>query len=109
MSRVLDSRIGWTGEVMNLLRALTLACLAVLGAACTSQQEATKARDPVNPGSPVVREGIIYTPVSIGSQGCVLYSIRIPGGQAPAALAYQRTEGRFSYERPDQCVKAPAQ
>lgn len=106
---MLDSRIGWTGEVLNLLRAITLACLAVLGAACTSQQEAKKARDPVNPGSPVVREGIIYTPVSIGSQGCVLYSIRIPGGQAPAALAYQSTENRFSYERPDQCVKARVQ
>ena len=56
-------------------------------------------------GASVEREGIIYTPVSIGSQGCLLYHIKIPGGQAPAALAYQSTDGQFSYGRPDQCVK----
>ena len=63
------------------------------------------AHAPDDLGSPVVREGIIYTPVSIGSQGCLLYHIEIPGGSAPAALAYQSTDGRFSYGRPDHCVK----
>ena len=56
-------------------------------------------------GSPVIRDGIVYTPVSVGSQGCVLYSIQIPGGQAPAALLYRSIEGQFSYERPKLCVK----
>lgn len=73
--------------------------------ACTSQQNPETAHAPDNLGTPVEREGIIYTPVSIGSQGCLLYHIKIPGGQAPTALAYQGTDGQFSYGRPDQCVK----
>ena len=64
--------------------------------------------EPASLGSPVEREGIVYTPVSVDSQGCLLYRIKIPGGQAPAALAYQSTDGRFSYGRPDQCVKQAA-
>ena len=60
---------------------------------------------PADLGSPVVREGIVYTPVSVGSRGCLLYHVRIPGGRAPAALAYQNTDGHFSYGRPDHCVK----
>ena len=64
--------------------------------------------EPASLGSPVEREGVIYTPVSVGSQGCMLYRIKIPGGQAPAALAYQSTDGQFSYGRPDQCVKKTA-
>ena len=60
---------------------------------------------PAGLGAPVEREGIIYTPVSVGSQGCLLYHINIPSGQAPAALAYQSMDGQFSYGRPDQCVQ----
>ena len=52
----------------------------------------------------VVREGVVYTPASIGSRGCVLYRVRIPGGQSPAALMYQGKDGEFSYGRPDRCV-----
>ena len=87
---------------MNLLRTLALGCVAV-GVACTAQQNPEMTHPGL--GSPVEREGIIYTPVSIGSQGCLLYHITIPGGQAPAALAYQNTDGQFSYGRPDQCVR----
>ena len=32
--------------------------------------------------------------------------VRIPGGQAPAALVYRSVEGRFSYDRPERCVKS---
>lgn len=88
---------------MNRLRTLTLGGVAVLGVACTNHHE--KAPAPVSLDPPVEREGIIYTPVSVGSQRCMLYSVRIPGGQAPAALVYQSTEGRFSYGRPDKCIK----
>ncbi len=90
---------------MNRLRTFTLGCVAVFGVACTSQQNTETARAPDGLGATVEREGIIYTPVSVGSQGCLLYHIKIPGGQAPAALAYQSMDGRFSYGRPDQCVK----
>lgn len=92
---------------MNLLRTWVLGSVAVFGMACTSQQDPETAHPPDSLGAPVEREGIIYTPVSIGSQGCLLYHIKIPGGHAPAALAYQSTDGQFSYGRPDQCVKKP--
>ena len=82
-----------------------LALATVFSVACANQREADEATAPVSLGSSIVREGTIYTPVSIGSHGCLLYSVRIPGGQAPAALVYQDTEGQFSYERPEQCVK----
>ena len=90
---------------MNALLAFTLGCLAVLGAACGGQDESEVASVPVSLGDTVVRDGIVYTPAGIGSKGCVLYNIRIPKGQAPAAMAYQSTEGVFSYGRPRQCVK----
>ena len=108
MSRVSDSHTGWTGKSVHRFHALTLGCVAALGVACTNQQAAEIAPDSISLGSPIVREGTVYTPVSVGPQGCVLYNIRIPSGQAPAALAYQSTEGRFSYDRPDQCVKKAA-
>lgn len=79
--------------------------MAVFGVACTSQHEAEMGHGPAGLGSPVVREGIVYTPMSVGSQGCLLYHIKIPGGQAPAAMAYQSTDGQFSYGRPDHCVR----
>ncbi|MDE0404695.1 MAG: hypothetical protein OXI53_05225 [Nitrospira sp.] len=90
---------------MKRLCTLALGCVAVFGVACTNQQNPETAHPPGSLGAPVEREGIIYTPVSIGSQGCLLYHIKIPGGHAPAALAYQGTDGQFSYGRPDQCVK----
>ena len=93
---------------MNRLHTLSLGCLAVFVVACTNQHNTEMASAPAGLGAPVEREGVIYTPVSVGSQGCLLYHIKIPGGQAPAALAYQSTDGRFSYGRPDQCVKQAA-
>ena len=53
-----------------------------------------------------MQDGAIYTPVAIGPLGCVLYSIEIPGGQAPAALVYRSDDGSFSYARPERCVEA---
>ena len=90
---------------VNRLGALALACAAVLGAACASQRDPDGASAPPGLGSPVVREGVVYTPVGIGPRGCVLYNVRVPGGQAPAALAYRSAEGRFAYGRPERCVK----
>ena len=90
---------------MNRLRTLAIGCVAVFGVACASQQNQEMGYAPSSLGSQVVQEGIIYTPVGVGSQGCLLYSIKISGGQAPAALAYQSTNGLFSYGRPDHCVK----
>ena len=90
---------------MNCVSSLTFACAAFLGTACANQHEPERALAPAGLGSPVIQEGIVYTPVSIDSQGCLLYSIRIPGGQAPAALVYQNMEGQFSFGRPDRCVK----
>ena len=90
---------------MNRLRILTLVWAAALSVACANQRDMDKATAPVSLGSPTMREGAIYTPMSVGSHGCLLYSVRIPGAQAPAALVYQDTEGQFSYDRPDQCVK----
>ena len=89
---------------MNRIFALTLGPAIALGTACASPSETDKATDAKDLGSPVVREGTVYTPVSHSSQGCLLYSVRIPGGQAPAALVYQSVEGRFSYDRPERCV-----
>lgn len=90
---------------MKFLRILVPGCAAVLGVACAGQDKAEVASATVSMGPAVVREGIIYIPASVGPQGCVLYRIRIPDGQAPAAMAYQSTDGRFSYGRPDRCVK----
>ena len=73
--------------------------------ACAGQDKPDVAPARVSLGRPVVREGIVYTPASVGLRGCMLYNIRVPGGQAPAVMAYQSTDGRFSYVRPEQCVK----
>lgn len=90
---------------MTRLHTFVLGYVAIFGVACTSQQDPDMGRASAGLGAPVVREGTVYTPVSVGSQGCLRYRIRIPGGQAPAALAYQGTNGRFSYGRPNHCVK----
>ena len=90
---------------MNRLRTLTLGCAAMFGMSCAGQDKSEAPPTPVNLGPPIVRENIVYTPMGIGSQGCVLYNIQVPGGQAPAAMAYQSIDGRFSYGRPERCVK----
>ena len=90
---------------MNPLGILMLALATVFNVACAIQREAGEVTVPVDLGPPIVRNGTIYTPVSVGSHGCLLYNVRIPGGQSPAAQVYQNTEMRFSYDRPEQCVK----
>ncbi len=107
MKRASVSPTAGVGDPVNLLRTLMLVSVVVFGMAGANRNESAIAPDSVSPGSSIIREGIVYTPVSIGSRGCVLYHIRIPGGQAPAALVYQSTVGQFSYARPDQCVKEP--
>ena len=91
---------------VNRILVLTLGLAVVLGAACVGPGKTDKISGSMGLGSPVVREGTVYTPVSRSSQGCLLYSVRIPGGQAPAALIYRSVEGRFSYDRPERCVKS---
>ena len=89
---------------MNSLCTLTLTCVAVLGIACAGPPAKDKAPGPTNLGPSIEQEGTVYTPVSQSEQGCLLYSVHIPGGQAPAALVYRSEEGWFSYARPDRCV-----
>ena len=90
---------------VNRLGVLALACVAVLGAACADRRDPEGTSGSPGLGAPVVREGVVYTPASIGPHGCVLYRVRIPGGQAPAAMTYRSKEGRFVYGRPERCVK----
>ena len=94
---------------MKQLLALAAVCMAMLGTACTGQQEADTAPAPVSSDSPIVRDGKVYTPMSIGPEGCLLYNIRIPGGDAPAAMVYQSADGEFTFGRPDRCVKAESE
>ncbi len=88
------------------ISALTLGLAAALLTACAGPGESRKASDSRSFGAPVEQDGYIYTPVSQGSQGCLLYNLRIPGGQAPAALAYRSEDGHFSYDRPERCVRS---
>ena len=90
---------------VNRLGVLALAWAAALGAACAGQRDPDGTSGSPALGPPVVREGVVYTPASIGPYGCVLYSVRIPGGQAPAAMAYRSVDGRFAYGRPERCVR----
>ena len=90
---------------MNSFRALTLTCVAALGVACAGPPAKDKAPGPTTLGPSIEQEGTVYTPVSQSEQGCLLYSLHIPDGQAPAALVYRSEEGQFSYGRPDECVK----
>ena len=89
---------------MNGYCALALASVAVLGIACAGPPTKDKASGPSNPGPSIEQDGAVYTPVSRSAEGCLLYNVHIPGGQAPAALLYQSEDGRFSYARPDRCV-----
>ena len=94
------------GDPVNCIFVLTLGPVIALCAACAGPSKTDKTADSTGLGSPVVQEGTVYTPVSRSSQGCLLYSVRIPGGQAPAALVYRSVERRFSYDRPERCVKS---
>ena len=80
--------------------------IAMLGMACTPQPGPDTVPASLGAASPVEQDGVIYTPMSVGPEGCVLYNIRIPGGDAPAAMVYQSVDGAFTYGRPDNCVKA---
>lgn len=84
--------------------ALVLAGVAVLGAACADSRQKNPAHGQIDSLPKILQEGVVYTPVDRSAEGCVLYSVRIPGGQAPAALVYRNEEGKFSYSRPAQCV-----
>lgn len=85
---------------MNGFRILTVTCVAVLGVACT----APRAPAPMDSGNSIVLDGVVYTPVSHSEEGCLLYRVHIPGGQAPAALVYRSEDGAFSYAPPERCV-----
>lgn len=95
------------GRPMNRALASATLSLLALGAACTGPGKQNPADNPSAPASPVLQDGRIYTPVSQGNDGCLLYSVRVSGGKAPSALVYQSEDGRFSYDHPERCVKAP--
>lgn len=90
---------------MSRIFTLTVGPLLAIGTACGGPGGIDKTSPSMGLGPPVAGEGTVYTPVSIGPRGCVLYKVRIPGGQAPAALVYQSVDGRFSYDRPERCVR----
>lgn len=93
------------GSTVNPVRFLALGFVVTLYTSCASLGQNREVRASVDPVSPILQEGMIYTPVRGGSHGCVLYSVRIPGGRAPAALMYRNVDGKFSYHRPEQCVE----
>ena len=94
------------GDPVNRFFALTLGPAVALGTACASPGVTDETPDSMGLGSPIMLEGTVYIPVSQGDRGCLLYSVRIPGGQAPAALVYRSVEGQFSYDRPEKCVRS---
>ena len=102
--RASASPIERIGKPMNSFFALTLASAAFLGVACAGPRENVKASGPTTLGPTIEQDGAVYTPVSRSAKGCLLYSVRIPGGQAPAALVYRSEAGSFSYARPARCV-----
>lgn len=83
---------------------LAVVCIATLVAACAEQRD--RQVPPNDRASPIIEDGAIYTPVAIGPLRCVLYSVEMPGGYAPAALVYRNDNGSFSYARPDRCEEA---
>ena len=90
---------------MNGFRPLALVSVAVVCVACAGPRENVKRSGPTTLGPAVEQDGAVYTPVSQSNEGCLLYHVRIPGGQAPAALVYRSEDGSFSYAPPDQCVR----
>ena len=91
--------------MVNPLAKLALGCAAALAAACVTEPAPEKPGGGGNLGPPVERNGTVYTPMMVGPKGCILYNIAIPGGQAPTAMAYQDSKGRFSLGRPDPCIR----
>ena len=79
--------------------------MAVLVTACApaAAPDPSVARHSLGPA--VERDGAVYTPMSVGPKGCILYNMSIPGGEAVTAMVYQDTEGRFSLGRPKRCVQ----
>lgn len=90
---------------MNYIQTLSLACVIIISTACVNSGKIYEASDATSLGTPIIREGTIYTPASRSSNGCLLHSVHTPGRQAPAAMVYQSVEGQFSYNRPENCVK----
>jgi hypothetical protein len=90
---------------MNGFRSLALASVAVVCVACADPRESVNGSGPTTLGPTVEQDGTVYTPASQSNEGCLLYRVRISGGQASAALAYRSEDGSFSYARPDQCVR----
>ncbi len=86
------------------ISCFALASVVAFGAACRGAHETHSVSVPADA---LVEDGVVYTPVARGPQGCVLYNFEIPGGYAPAALVYRSVEGEFSYDRPDRCVQSP--
>ena len=93
-----------SGSSVRCVPPLAAVCIATLVAACAEQRERQVL--PNDQASSIIEDGAIYTPVAIGPMGCVLYSIEIPGGYAPAALVYRSDEGSFSYARTESCEGA---
>ena len=90
---------------MNRILTLALGSVIALGAACAGSGGTDKMPARQSLPSPVVKDGIIYTPVNSSSSGCMLYRVRIPNGLAPSALMYRSVDGGFSYHRPERCVE----
>ena len=84
---------------------LSIGCVSALGSACTGLDKPEAVPVTQGLGPPVVHDGVVYTPAAVDRRGCVLYSVQIPGGRAPAAMVYRSAEGLFSYGRPGQCVR----
>ena len=99
---------GRLGESLNQLLTAATVCMAMSVVACTNDYEAENEPAAAITHSSVKRDGVVYTPMSIGPEGCLLYNIQIPGGDAPTAMVYQGVDGQFSFGRPTQCVKARA-
>ena len=79
------------------------ACAAAPATGCAKQPARETLSLRHKESSPIIQGGAIHTPVAIGTQGCVLYSIEMPGGQALATLVYRRDDGSFSHARPQRC------
>ena len=96
------------GDPVPLLLRLAFGCVFVLTAACASEPRPEPRPTASELGPPVVREGVVYTPASVGPRGCVLYRLSVTGGQAPAALVYRSEDGGFTFHRPARCVSSAA-
>lgn len=85
---------------------LSVACAAALATGCAKQPARETLPLPHNEPTPILQDDAIHIPVAIVPQGCVLYSIEMPGGQASPALIYRSDDGSFSYARPQRCEEA---